>query len=112
MFLVDEIIKLNIKGQSGRGGGQQGRGRGGGRQGRRGQRRNRGGGRGGQGGSNRQDGLRGTRGGGVQKATERGGFNFRGLKNKGFQRQMSGVSPLNRNHKVNNKKRFCSCCII
>lgn len=109
MFLVDEIIKLNKKGQSGRGGGQQGRGRGGGRQGRRGQRRNRGGG---QGGSNRQDGLRGTRGGGVQKATERGGFNFRGLKNKGFQRQMSGVSPLNRNHKVNNKKRFCSCCII
>jgi hypothetical protein len=31
------------------------------------------------------------------------------LKNKGFQRQLSGVSPLNRNPKVNNKKRFCSC---
>lgn len=108
MSLVDEIIKLNKKGQPGRGGGRQGRG---GHQGRRG-RRNRGGGRGGQGGSNKPDGLRGTRGGGVQKPTERDGFNFRGLKNKGFQRQLSGVSPLNRNPKVNNKKRFCSCCII
>ena len=86
---VDDIIKLNKKRQ---GGGQQGRG---GRQGqgRRGGRQVRGGGRQGRGGrqtrGGKGDGLRGTRGGGIQKNKRRK------FGQNAFQ-QAGGISPLNR----------------
>ncbi|XP_052103731.1 uncharacterized protein LOC127737233 [Mytilus californianus] len=85
---LDDIIRLNS--QSGRGGrGRRNQGRGGRSD------------RGGRGGNRQDDGLRGTRYGGVQKG--RGQRNFRGLKRnlgaKALQRQLSGVSPLNRQKK-------------